>query len=114
MRVCEAQLTGAVAPTFTVAGTSGYYISAPGALELYQQPGFSWTSSPTYTVTDPQFNRSLKCVFEQLQGAPVTPSGRSIRAELPQITGTVYRITARGVGVSSNTVSILQSYYQRD
>ncbi len=114
LRVCEAQLTGAVAPNFTVAGTGGYYVSGPADPELYQKPGFSWTASPTYTVTDPQFNRTLKCVFEQLQGAPVTPSGRSIRAELPQITGTVYRITARGVGVNSNTVSILQSYYQRD
>jgi len=53
-------------------------------------------------------------VFEQLDGAPIASSGRSIRAELPQISGTVYRITARGVGVNSNTVSIAQSYYQRD
>ena len=115
LRVCEVQLTGAVAPTFTVNGTGGYYISGQSSLELYQQPGFSWTASPTATVSDPQgFGRALRCVFEQLDGAPVASSGRSIRAELPQISGTVYRITARGVGVNSNTVSIVQSYYQRD
>jgi len=115
LRVCEVQLTGAVAPTFTVNGTGGYYISAQASLELYQQPGFSWTASPTVTVTDPQgLNRTLRCVFEQLDSAAVAGSGRSIRAELPQVTGSVYRITARGVGANSNTVSIVQSYYQRD
>lgn len=120
LRVCEQQLTGAVAPAFSVAGTGGFYISSPGALELYQQqyqqpPTFNWNTSPTFAVADPQpFNRSLRCVFERLEGAPITPAGRSIRAELPQETGTVYRITARGVGVNPNTVSIVQSYYQRD
>lgn len=116
LRVCEATLTGAVVPSFAVGGTSdGYYIAAPGDLELYQKPGFSWTASPTYVVADPQnLGRTLRCVFERLNGAPVAPSGRSIRAELPQENGTVYRITARGVGVNANTVSIVQSYYQRD
>jgi len=115
LRICEAKLTSAVPPPFYVNGTGGYYISSQAAQELYQQPGFSWTASPTVTVLDPQgFGRTLRCVFEQLDGAPIASSGRSIRAELPQISGTVYRITARGVGVNSNTVSIAQSYYQRD
>lgn len=116
LRICERELTGAVAPSFTTAGTGGFYIAGPSDVELYQRTTFNWNTSPTFAVTDPQpqFNRSLRCVFERLDGAPVTPSGRSVRAELPQEAGTVYRITARGVGVNSNTVSIVQSYYQRD
>jgi len=115
LRNCEAQLTGATVPSFSANGTNGFYLSGQSSLELYQQPGFSWTASPGVTVADPQgLGRTFRCVFEKLDGAPVAGSGRSIRAELPQETGTVYRITARGVGVSSNTVSIVQSYYQRD
>jgi type IV pilus assembly protein PilX len=114
LRICEADLTGAVVPSFSSAGTGGYYISAPGDLELYQKPGFNWATSPTRSVPDPQFTRKLSCVFERLEGAPIAPSGRSIRAELPQIQGIVYRVTARGEGLSSGTVSIVQSYYQRD
>jgi type IV pilus assembly protein PilX len=115
LRICEQQLTGAVAPTFTANGTGGYYFSAQGSKELYQQPGFSWTASPTVTVADPQgLGRALRCVLEQLDSAPVAASGRSVRAELPQTTGSIYRITARGVGLNPNTVSIAQSYYARD
>lgn len=114
LRVCEAQLAGAVAPAFSVEGTGGFYLSPPGALELYQQPTFNWDASPTYAVQDPQFDRRLRCVFERLEGAPVAASGRSLRAELPRQNGTAYRITARGVGVNPNTVSIVQSYYRRD
>ncbi len=122
LRVCEADLTGAVAPNFSTVGTDGYYISAAGDVELYQKTGFNWASSPTRKVADPQtsgdaeqkFSRNLKCVFERLEGAPIAPSGRSIRAELPQIQGVVYRVTARGEGLNPGTVSIVQSYYQRD
>ncbi len=121
LRYCESLLTNVVAPTFTTAGTNGYYISSEGSQEVWMQPGFSWTASPTVTVPSTTLNvttvglaQSPRCVMERLDGAPVAPAGYSQRAELPQTLGTVYRITARGVGMTVNTTSLVQSYYIRD
>jgi type IV pilus assembly protein PilX len=116
LRACEEILARAVAPDFTPDGAGGYYISMPGDPEIHRKSGFSWTDNRhTQVIPDPQeFGRDLRCVVERLDGAPVSAPEESIRAELPsEMQGYVYRVTARGVGVNSNTVSVVQSYFNR-
>ena len=116
LRECEALIAGPIPPAFTVAGTGGYYLKRQSDLEVTDlRRGFSWTSSPTVTVSGIQaVAQQPRCVIEQLDGVPIPPSGQSIRAELPQSFGTAYRVTARAVGSNENTAVVLQSYFQRD
>lgn len=116
LRYCEGLLGNVIAPQFTSTGTNGYYSTSALAQEVWTQPGFSWTGSGTVVVPTSLSGlaQQPRCVIERLDGAPVAPSGYSIRAELPQLTGTAYRITARGVGANTNTTTLVQSYYIRD
>jgi len=115
LRECEGILAGAIPPAFSTAGTRGYYLVNQGDQDVILRSGFSWTNSPTVAVSGvPSVSRQPRCVVERLEGVPISPSGQSIRAELPQGSGTVYRVTAQGIGASSNTAVVLQSYYQRD
>ena len=116
LRFCEGILGSVLPPAFTSTGTNGYYSTGAGAQEIWTQPGFSWTASGTVAVTTSLTGlaQQPRCVIERLDGAPVAASGYSVRAELPQLVGTAYRITARGVGASVNSTSLVQSYYVRD
>jgi type IV pilus assembly protein PilX len=138
LRQCEGLIAGPIPPSFSTAGTNGYYLTRQGDSELVTRSGFSWTSSPTITLEEvqrrqvelsgpqgsyvttatltdsPALAQQPRCVIEQLDGVPIPPSGQSIRAELPQSFGTAYRVTARAVGNNENTAVVLQSYFQRD
>jgi type IV pilus assembly protein PilX len=115
LRDCEALIAGPIPPAFTVAGTGGYYLTRQGDLEVITRTGFTWTSSPTVTLSGvATVARQPRCVVEQLENVPIPASGQSIRAELPQSVGTAYRVTAQGIGTNENTAVVLQSYFQRD
>jgi type IV pilus assembly protein PilX len=115
LRECEALIAGPIPPAFTVAGTGGYYLVRQTDQDVIARSGFSWASSPTVTVSGvASVARQPRCVIEQLDGVAIPASGKSIRAELPQSTGTAYRVTAQAVGTNANTAVVLQSYFQRD
>ena len=93
----------------------GYYLVRPSDQDVIGRPGFSWTASPTVTLSGvASVARQPRCVIEQLDGVVIPASGKSVRAELPQSTGTAYRVTAQGVGANENTAVVLQSYFHRD
>ncbi len=69
---------------------------------------------PRYIIED--MSTSLKCTSNSLSScivSPVTlPSGGSLKFGALAETG-IFRITARGVGTSANTIVFLQSHYRR-
>ena len=122
LRDCEAHLGGAVPPAFS-AWAAG---SAPADPGMYLARGVGqpelWTEKTVWTA--PKQSRVLdsgalaavaappRCIVERLVAVPGSIPSR--RAELPQGSGTAYRITARGVGTHAQTVAMVQSFYLRD
>lgn len=115
LRECEALVAGPIPPAFTVTGTGGYYLVRQTDPDVVSRSDFNWLKSPTVTLSGVNsVARQPRCVIEQLDGVAIPASGKSIRAELPQSSGTAYRVTAQGVGSSENTAVVLQSFFHRD
>lgn len=117
LRAGEQTLTGAVLPAFAV--NTGYTpriinpanSAIDGSRPEYWTSTHNWTAQsvaigwqPTGTSAPPRF------VVEQMQTGAATGGGLGFGALTDQ---GVYRVTARGVGGSANTVVILQAIYQR-
>lgn len=114
LRDCELLLSQPIPPSFSSGGAGGMY-TAPAVGQPEKWETLNWSTDPTRQVAGPQgVAENPRCIVEKMDGAPVIPSGTSIRAELPQATGTAYRVTARGVGANGNTIALLQSFFQRD
>lgn len=109
LRAGEQVVTGATLPAFA-AGTANTPRIANGTLSTYWQTTHPWATQsvsawqPAGTSAAPQY------VIEEMGAKAGGGGGLGIGALSD--TG-VYRVTARGVGRSANTVVILQAVYQR-
>lgn len=110
LRAGEQVVTGATLPAFA-AGTAYAPRIASGSLITYWQNTHPWPTQsvaawqPAGTSAAPQY------VIEEM-GATAAGSGGGLGVGALSDSG-VYRVTARGVGSSANTVVILQAVYQR-
>lgn len=108
LKSAEARLDSPVAlPTFTTAGTSGFYSSAstiPTDTAVLNDS--FWTSNPvaTSTVTTLGTASTPQYIIQQLPAACVI-------APCSGVLPTPYKITVRATGGSTNAVVILQSIY---
>lgn len=76
--------------------------------------GWSGSNSVTYTGTAlPGIAAQPKYVIEQLPGTMSAVTGSTNAGTATGMTVTDYRITARGVGLTTDAVVILQSVYRR-
>jgi type IV pilus assembly protein PilX len=108
LRVGEADLAAAVLPTFTAAGTGGFYIApAPDATPLWEAAGTTWRASGLGGFT--QSAAAPDYIIEELPLSTIPP----LQFGTPPTTVQLYRITARGFGPSADTVAILQATYRR-
>jgi type IV pilus assembly protein PilX len=96
-----AALSGALTSTQFAANTGGYYTYNPSAAPLWTT--INWSSSSA-VVTSFQGNASSAAAYIIELMPSVIKAGQD--AKDPTL---VYRITARGTGQSSNSVSILQT-----
>ncbi len=136
LREAEAYLNGVAVGPFdnTVRGMHAYFPNATQPTFWNVTPTSSSSPACTGTGTLTQFNwmqdgatdrcssrettgqlpgtaQKARYVIEEL--AEVPKSGTSIKAGMAKVDTKVYRITARGVGGSANTVVILQSTFKR-
>lgn len=112
LRAGEAVLSGAVLPAF-VTGTPYTPRIAAGVQRDYWIATHDWgaaaaavAAAPANTAAAPRF------VIEQLNVASGAGGGLGFGA-LSESGGYLYRVTARGVGQSANTVVILQAVFNR-
>ncbi|MHB1084990.1 MAG: pilus assembly PilX family protein [Thiobacillus sp.] len=110
LRAGEQVLTGASLPVFT-AGTANTPRIAAGTQVTYWKTTHNWTQStampwaPAGTYSAPRY------VIEEM-GITAGTGGGGLGIG-PIADSGVYRITARGVGSSANTMVILQAVYER-
>lgn len=109
LRAGEQVISGATLPTFAF-GTANTPRIPAGTLTTYWQDTHDWAQSnaawqPAGTSAAPRF------VIEEM-GASAGGGGGGLGVGALNDEG-VYRVTARGVGSSANTVVILQAVYQR-
>ncbi len=117
LRTCEAQLVAATLPTFTTAGTGGYFSKDAVPIDqgnppVHANPGFfSWSNTGTVreaTGMSSELAITPRCIVEQF--SEQEDLSGSLRTGLPRAPGyTPYLITARGVGSNPGTQVILQS-----
>lgn len=104
LRFCEGQVT----PTTSFDGTNGMYLPA-AAGQPPRWESIDWTAAAaaqTYAGNIALVASQPRCIAEQLG----TVSEGSVQLGFPNpLQYGYYRITARGVGVSANTVVLLQS-----
>lgn len=113
LRDCETLLKVATLPAFD--NTAGYYQAAAAGTSPRWKT-VNWSSS---TATLP-YSGSLsgvasqpRCIVEELPSIQISQQGGSLRAGQPLPDLGVYRITARGTGVTGDTVVMLQIMYIR-
>ncbi|MBB3048716.1 type IV pilus assembly protein PilX [Litorivivens lipolytica] len=112
LREAEAVLSSASLAAFN--GSNGLYQDCSGTAAACAAPDWSDRNSTTWASVN-QFgggvNRDPQYIIEELtvQGSPAV----SLDADTAVMPYKVYRITARGFGVSSNAMVVLRSIYRR-
>ncbi len=113
LRDCETLLKVATLPAFN--NTAGYYQpAATGATPRWKT--VDWSSSTAtlpYSGTLSGVASKPRCIIEELPSIQISTQGGSLRAGQPLPDLGVYRITARGTGVTNDTVVMLQIMYIR-
>jgi type IV pilus assembly protein PilX len=111
LRAAEQQITGAVLPPFA-AGTAYTPRINDGTLNDYWQTTHNWPGQSVVLGWQPQgTSEAPRYVVEELG---VTSGGGTGGLGIGALNDEgVYRVTARGVGSSANTVVILQAVYER-
>ncbi len=112
LRAAEQQITGAVLPAFA-AGTAYTPRIADGTLNDYWQNTHVWDNTQSVALgwNPDGTNAAPRYVIEELG---VTAGGGTGGLGVGALNDEgVYRVTARGVGSSANTVVILQAVYER-
>jgi type IV pilus assembly protein PilX len=115
----DAETSLAVLPTFSIAGTGGYYsqaasnsgnILAPDASPKITDDSF-WTSQPTHTSSVTTLGNGISTPVYIIQeiGGVADCAGAAVGSGGCKN----YRITARATGGSTSAVVILQSIYLR-
>ena len=112
LRAGEQAVSGATLPAFAL-GTPLTPRIAAATLTSYWQNTHPWATQsvaigwqPAGTSAAPQY------VIEDM-GATAWAAAAAVWLSVPLNENGVYRVTARGVGSSANTVVILQAVYQR-
>jgi len=110
LRAGEQIVTGATLPAF-VTGTANTPRIASGSLITYWQNTHPWSTQSVAAWQPAGTSAVPRYVIEEM-GATAAGSGGGLGVGALSDSG-VYRVTARGVGSSANTVVILQAVYQR-
>lgn len=113
LRAGEAELTGAVPPTLA-AGTGRTPRITDGSLTEYWINTHPWNTAGRSVISSwqPQGTSAAPRYVIELMATGASSGGGSL-AFAPLADQGVYRVTARGIGSSANTVVILQAIYQR-
>lgn len=109
LRVGEQVVTGASLPSF-VTGTANTPRIAAGTLDTYWKTTHSWSTQSSTAWTPAGTYAAPRYVIEEMGAAACAGGSLTIG---PASECGVYRVTARGVGRSSNTMVILQAVYER-
>lgn len=113
LRDCESLLSAATLPAFD--NTAGYYQpAATGSTARWKT--VDWSSSTAtlaYSGTLSGVASKPRCIIEELPSIQVSTQGGSLKAGVPLPDLGVYRITARGTGVTGDTVVFLQTMFVR-
>lgn len=114
LREGEAFLQGATLPDFDGTTTGLYQPATLNSTPLWEQSGI-WTASNARTYSGtlysiPAGNEPLY-IIEELTPLP-DPNG-SLASDEPLSEDGVYRVTARGLGGSDKSITILQATYKR-
>lgn len=110
LRAGEAELTGAVPPTLAV-NTGRTPRITDGSLTSYWTSTHLWNTRSVVSSWQPEGTSAApRYVIELLDTGTGTGGGLGFGA---QTDSGIYRVTARGVGLSANTVVILQAVYER-
>jgi type IV pilus assembly protein PilX len=110
LRAGEQELEGASLPPFA-AGTARTPRIAEGALVAYWQNTHPWATQSIAAWQPAGTSAAPRYVIEEM-GIAAGGGGGGIGIGAVDDEG-VYRVTARGVGSSANTVVILQAVYQQ-
>jgi len=110
LRDGEQIIQGAVLPAF-VLNTAYTPRIAAGTLSTYWQNTYPWATEAVAAWQPAGTDSAPRYVIEEM-GATAGGGGGSLGFGALQDEG-VYRVTARGVGRSANSVVILQAVYQR-
>lgn len=112
LRVGEAELTGAVAPTLAP-GTGRTPRITDGSLNNYWIATHDWDDGDSVEVDFDLEDTSARPRYVIELMATSAGSGGGGLGFAPLTDQGVYRVTARGIGSSPNTVVLLQAIYQR-
>jgi type IV pilus assembly protein PilX len=110
LRTCESTVIGS-APIFDVGLPGRYRLGALNSTPPWRTVDWSSASAtsvlPANTLTG--VAQQPRCVVEEIEVLPtvIGPAGVPITGSI------IYRVTARGVGLSAATVVMLQSYVRR-
>lgn len=110
LRAGEQTVSGAALPAFAL-GTPLTPRIAAGTLITYWQNTHPWATQSVATGWQPAGASAAPQYVVEDMGATACPGGGLGVGPIPDCG--VYRVTARGVGGSANTVVILQAVYQR-
>lgn len=111
LRHCESLLNEQVPPDF--GNDPGMFITpADSVTEKWESVDWAKESLKLPDDTVPGVVEQPRCIIERL--AQTRSNNPSLRAELPQPLAYAYKVTARGVGATPNTVVRLQTTYIRD
>lgn len=111
LRVGEQVVQGATLPAFAL-GTPLTPRIAAGTLTTYWQNTHPWATQSVPTGWQPAGTSAAPQYVVEDMGASAGGGGGSLAFSALNEDG-VYRVTARGVGSSADTVVILQAVYQR-
>lgn len=111
LRAGEQVVSGAALPAFAL-GTPLTPRIAAGTLTTYWQNTHPWATQSVATGWQPAGASAAPQYVVEDMGASVGGGGGSLAFSALNEDG-MYRVTARGVGSSANTVVILQAVYQR-
>jgi type IV pilus assembly protein PilX len=115
---CEDILTQAALPTFSPAGTNGYF-KIDGTEDTPARQRTTWGDGDSIAYTGPALNDASgsaivqappRCIIEKLPPRP--PPGGSIASDTANVTE-MYRVTAHAVGASDDSIVLLQTTYRR-
>ncbi len=115
----ENYLTTAILPPFN--GTNGLYQGSTSGDDLFEDGTVDWAAAGdcvSYTGTALPNVQSQPCYYiEELNvvitGGATGGGSITIGQGAPPTTTAYYRVTARGVGVSNNSETIVQSVFKR-
>lgn len=109
LRAGEQAVSGATTPAFAL-GTAYTPRIAAGTLSTYWQNTHPWATQSVAAWQPAGTSAAPRFVIEEM---PATACAGGSLAVGPTPECGVYRVTARGVGRSANTVVILQAVFQR-